>query len=214
MTHSRRPLLAYTIPIFDNPDGPRYCVYCDAYGLEMNIDDEWPIDTVLMSPPDLVDAITEETDVTSMGTVFAGTSTAPVNGDFGSLVDAQASFVLLDAIDNLAAAFDAGLRVILKITPETDVGPILSNTRATSDNLVVAVQPDAATTPPDAQSVVAAIRQALTTVNCAEARIIVAAQIDENSILKYLQEDDIDGVLLFDTSFDSVMEILRVIAES
>ncbi len=68
---NRRPMAAYTILTGDDPE---YGIYTDAYGLEMNIDDELAVDTVLFAPADSVCKITEETDVTSMGTVYAGVS--------------------------------------------------------------------------------------------------------------------------------------------
>ena len=91
MSPSRRPVVAYTMRLTESEYGPEYCVKCDAYGLEMNIDDAWPIDTILMAPPDLVDVITDETDVTSMGTVFVGAASSPADGDFQRLAASAAT---------------------------------------------------------------------------------------------------------------------------
>lgn len=65
-----RIMVAYTM--FVSEDDPEYDVYCDAYGLEMNIDDELEVDTVLLAPCSVADHITDSTEVTSMGTVYAG----------------------------------------------------------------------------------------------------------------------------------------------
>ena len=185
------------------------CIYSDAYGLEMNIDDEWPIDTILLAAPDLVDVITDETDVTSMGTVFAGASTA---GDFASIVRAKGKFVALQTDDDIAAALTAGLSVILRCDPDTDLAVALNDLALDSTNLVVALNFAAAPSPAEADSIASTHRESLGNLGCADARMILCCDIDENTINNYLSTSNVDGVLLIDASFDTVNEILSTIA--
>ncbi|MGB7344140.1 MAG: hypothetical protein WBD20_07995 [Pirellulaceae bacterium] len=207
MSSSRRPIVAYTIPVFENEDDPRYCIYCDAYGLEMSIDDEWPIDTVLLTAPELLDVIMEETDVTSMGTVFAGAS---AGNDFAAVVKAKGTHVLLTPADDIAA----GLIVILLTPPDTDLAARFSGLALTSENLVVALQPAKLPSPSDAQAVAAPHRVSLTELGCGDSRIVICGDIDESTINDYLAQPDVDGILLLDSSFDVVNELLSAIANS
>ena len=139
MNPARRPVVAYTMSLSESEYGPEYGVKCDAYGLEMNIDDEWPIDTILMAPPDLVDVITDETDVTSMGTVFVGAASPPSDGDFQTLAGSAATWVLLENADAVVAALSAGLKVILCVEPSTDLAPVLESVPAAADQIILAI---------------------------------------------------------------------------
>jgi len=123
----RRPLIAYTLVPEDNPDeGPEYGVYTDAYGLEMTIDDEWPVDTILLVPPELAHVPFEETGVTEMG-VQCGASSAPADGNFSGLARGdEACWVLLSETDDVASAAAAGLSILLCVTNTSDVASLLA----------------------------------------------------------------------------------------
>lgn len=213
MSSSHRPVVAYTIRVYEDEE-PRHSVYSDAYGLEMTIDDEWEIDTILMTVPELVEVITGDTDVTSEAAVFVGASSAPSDGNFQSIVDAEATHVLLGPNDDIAAALSAGLCVILNVSPETSLVSVLDGLSVTSDKVIVAVQPPAGPTPDEFQSLVGPFRAACQSCGCPDARILIAAVIDQNDILNYLALDDVDGVLLHGSSYGVVVDILSVIADA
>ena len=92
----RRPLGAHNVGI-SNEDRPWESVCSHAYGLEMSIDGDWPIDTVLLAPPNAIASITQDTGVTSMGTVYGGAAFMPPDGDLTSIVAEGAKWLLLDA---------------------------------------------------------------------------------------------------------------------
>jgi hypothetical protein len=96
-----RPTVAFTIGMFNAIDGPGYCVYTQAYGLEMNIDGEWPVNTLIMSPPHLVSQMTQAAEVTRAGAI-AGASYTPGDGDFRQIREANGSWILCRATDNLS----------------------------------------------------------------------------------------------------------------
>lgn len=215
MSSTRRPVVAYTIPVDETEEeGPRYCIYTDAYGLEMTIDDEWEVDTILMAAPDLVDVITNETGATEMGTVYAGASQSPADGNFQSVVEAAGTWILLSPDDDIAGAFAAGLKVILNLQPEQDLTAALSGTAVTSENLIVAVQPPSLPTSEEAQTLLAPFREACDNLNCPDTRILLAAGIDGSEVLKYLAMDAVDGILLQDSAYHIVVDMLSLIVDA
>lgn len=215
---TRRPFVAYTIEIDPNTDDAEHQIYCDAYGLEMNIDDEWSVDTVLLTRPDLVHVIIDDTDVTSMGTVYAGTSSTPPVGDLRKLKDAGATWILLSADDSAfatkaSAVLDADLNLILSVTDVQEISTALANCDGVDDSrLVIAFRPDGDCAPKAAQKTASEIRQRLTEYRYDGSRVILASRIGNDDPIEYLTQPDIDGVLYDDGNFGSALEVLIMIA--
>ena len=63
-----------------NAEDKNYQLYCAAYGLEMQIDNEWDAEAVLLAPHEHLHAVTEDTGVTGEDTaiVSAGVTDIPV----------------------------------------------------------------------------------------------------------------------------------------
>jgi hypothetical protein len=106
----------------------RYQLYSAAYGLEMQIDDEWKAELVLLAPHDHLAAVTEETDVTSEDTAIcsAGVTDVPLTGgkpNLSAIRKERNNWLLVagpDGIDSeeviakkLSAALAAGCRAVL-----------------------------------------------------------------------------------------------------
>ncbi len=212
MNPARRPVVAYTMRLSESEYGPEYSVKCDAYGLEMNIDDEWPIDTILMASPDLVDVITDETDVTSMGTVFVGAASPPSDGDFQALAGSAATWVLLENADAAAAALSAGLKIILCVEPSTDLALVLDGVPLAADQIILAITHEFLPTPQVAQASARRVREHLRSRDIADTRVVLAAPVDGKTAMNYLSQDDIDGVLLRDSGFGTAMGVLSAMA--
>jgi hypothetical protein len=214
----RRPFVAYTISIVENPEGPRYCVYCDAYGLEMNIDDEWPIDTVLLAPPSLVDVINNDTGVTSMGTVYSGSSAPPTDGDFKALVAASAKWILIDgskssAPANVGSALKAGLNVIICVEDQKQLSDsLIGAKRLSADRIVAAFRPAGSSRPEEGQLAARSLRDELHSFKLGDSRLILCSQLDAKNIMDYLRQPDIDGVLFENGQFTTTLGILSQIA--
>src|SRR5690606_8521221 len=125
-------------------------------GLEMSYDDEWPVETVLFTPPHLVSVVTEQTGLRSEG-VQVGSNGMPFIGTPGSLVDAGATWLLLFANESSAAAnlFDAvsaGLSVVLVTAQPDGLSDLVSQVPGISpDRLVIALHPHDPATPSAAQ---------------------------------------------------------------
>ena len=76
---TRAPILA--VILRTSGDDWKYQLYSAAYGLEMNIDNDWNARLVLLAPHDYLKAITEDTDVTGddSAIVSAGVTDIPLD---------------------------------------------------------------------------------------------------------------------------------------
>lgn len=214
----RRPVVAYSIALPENADARFRAVYGDAYGLEMTIDDEFPIDTVILTLPELVSVITGSTGATSMGTVFAGALQPPANGDFPSLAADGATWVMVNAaLANAAqlvkSALNADLHVILQTSHSEQVPKVLAGLKIPSvDRIVVALSGREPADPVSGQRHASAVRNELRALGMEQTRIIVEAPVDEQSAMEYLAQPDIDGLLVMPCDFGTITGILRRIA--
>ena len=214
-TIQRRPFVAFTIEIPAEVEDPEHFVYSNAYGLEMNIDDEWAVDTVILVPPALVRVVTGDTGVTSMGTVYAGASQMTSPDRFPEILDAGGKWVLLSGDDsrltaNFSAALHAGLNVILSTGQQLNTSIFGKKLPANlqSDRLVVAFKPDGKCSPTQAQKIAAGIRSELETIKCSDSRVILAASVDQPKVPDYMKKSDIDGFFLLDGDFGAALDVL------
>lgn len=214
----RRPFVAYTIDVPNGSADREQQVYAEAYGLEMNVDDKWPIDIVILAPPDLVRVITSQTKVTSMGTVYAGASSMTSLADLHAVTAANGQWLLLDGENgnvatHTAAILDAGLNVILRVRNPSDLaGALATCPSLTPDRLVVAFRPDGDCSPDVANTAAAKIRLELNSLKCGDSRVVMVSAPNKDQILKYLSTNDIDGMLYEGADFSTVLDVLRVIA--
>ncbi len=214
-TVQRRPFVAFTIEIQAEVEDPEHFVYSNAYGLEMNIDDEWAIDTVILVPPQFVGVVTGDTGVTSMGTVYAGASQLKSIDRLQEILDAGGKWVLLSADDpnlpvSFSAALDAGLNVILSTGPllNTSIFGKTLPANLQPDRLVIAFKPDGKCSPTQAQKIAAGIRSELETIKCSESRVIIAASVEQTKVPDYMKKADIDGFFLPDSDFGAALDVL------
>jgi hypothetical protein len=205
------PTVAFTIGMRNAIDGPAYFVYTQAYGLEMTMDDEWPINTIIMSPPHLISSMTEDADVASMGAI-AGASYTPGDGDYAQIADAGGKWVLARKTDNIARILDAGLGVLLHVDESDELDEALNDGRLDSTNLIVAFQINSVSTLDTARKTANSIRKRLAKRNTADCQILVSGSFEHSDLLKYAKLPAVAGLLLLDTSYDAVIGLLRQIA--
>jgi hypothetical protein len=214
----RRPLVAYAIDLPESEEERNQAVYSDAYGLEMTIDDEWPVDTVLLTAPELVGVITGNTGATSMGTVYAGAVELPAEGTFKTLKADGGTWQLLDgqrkeAGQLLHSALKARLHVILRISDPRKLATVLKGVnKSSAAQIVIAVGHGKALKPSQAQADAAVARQSLDKLGLQKSRVIVAAPITDQNVMDYLNQDDIDGVLTMPSGFGTVVPLVHRIA--
>ena len=212
----RRPLVAHRIGIFDD-DPPWQSVYSHAYGLEMTIDSDWPIDTVLLAPPELVGSITQDTDVTSMGTVYGGASFMPEDRDPSQIVADGARWLLLEGTtsppDDVRAALLAGLNVILAVAAPHQIEQALGAAgRVAPERIAIAVSAPSKYSPEWAHEIAGTVRKALRSRGLGESRILIAANLTKDNLMDYLCLADVDGVLLSDGDASLTLEVLKQLA--
>ena len=202
---SRRPMAAYTI---ETGDDPEYEIYTDAYGLEMNIDNELGVDTVLFAPAESVCKITEETSVTTMGTVYAGVSDAvdskalkKLNGVTWVLVDGSSSGTAIKQISSIASAKAS---LLIHCSDRSTLEKILESTKLNGSKLAVAL-------PKINGEAVSEIRFLLTTHvdNADDARVLLEAELPAVKIASKLKKMGADGVFVQNGTFDAMLDVLN-----
>lgn len=224
----RRPIVAYTYPYFepDDADDPYYDVRSDAYGLEMNADDEWKIDAILLPAPQWVEAVTDATDVMSMG-IKLGSCAMPEDGDLKKLKKAKAKWLVVDgaspdAKSHAQDALAAKLNVILSINDNEQLGALDGIDVGKPDALAVAFREDELPDAKAAQERAAAIRAELGKRNLADSRVVMACPlhiegkvlIGNSNAMDYVGQPDIDGILVLDGTFDHVVNIMSIVADN
>jgi len=208
----RRPFVGYSfIPSAQGAD-PAAAVSADAYGLEMNIDDEWPIDTVVLVGAEHLRSIANG-DLTKRGTVHVGAA----NGDFKSVRGSGGKWVLLDARSpdlSIVEAMRAGLNVVLLLDgPEQLSQAVAVVRKLPHKRIVFAVRLAHGTSPQTAQQAAQAVRTALGKFRLAKSRVVIVPPDDETSVdYAYVSQPDVDGAFLPAANFASAIEILAQLA--
>ena len=211
-TNQRRPFFGYIVP-FGETD-PRYDIKCDAYGFEMNVDDEWPIDMILLTESQYVDVFSTETAVTAEGTVFVGSSLLQPNDDVKKLAK-LGTHVMIDVQDescvsNLQSSYDANLNVILKFASGGKMSAeVLS---AIKPDQSIMVLEGAKLTPPNAQDICCRIRAVAPEFESMRIGVVASPVGDET--VQYFSQPDVDGILDPNTDFGDVIDALTAVADS
>jgi hypothetical protein len=220
--------------LHSNDEDVRYQLYLQAYGLEMQIDDAWNAELVLLAPCNHLTTVTEETDVTGEDTVIvsAGVTDVPLGPDGVPVVDAitteRNNWLLLGdprngdtaAVVNrkLRAALDAMCRVILLLTEKRmDRLPLWLGGMAAIDGtrIVFALACDDTTNSEDITATARQVRERLAALGAAGVpRFIVAGCVTGQIAAEALALDGVDGVMLMDHQygeFDTILEVLAAV---
>jgi triosephosphate isomerase len=231
---SKRPLVVAIL--HSDEDDIDYQLYSEAYGIEMQVDDEWKAEAILLAPHDHLHAVTENTDVTGedAAIVSAGVTDIPASHD-GSfdpsvITDPQNNWLLVgdprlsdtdDTITKkLQAALAADCRVIICVSNTTHehIAARL-NALASIDcsRIVIAfVHPDA-TSPNVAAGAASAIHDQIASVGASgHARFIVSGNITGENAVDVVGIDGVDGVFLMDDKygdFGTILEVLEALGE-
>lgn len=219
--------------LHSNADDKRYQLYCAAYGLEMQIDDEWDAEVVLLAPYEYLGAVTEETDVTGSDTaiVSAGVTDIPLgsNGqpDVSSIQSEQNNWLLVgrptgadsEATMNakLQAALREGFRAIVCFS---EIGTQQLPSRLAGidtgwlNRLVIAYVGPGASESPEAIKAEQFVRECLTPwPNAAgEVRFVVGGEMTAQAAAEVTAIHGIDGVLMLDDKYKEWCDILGVLA--
>ncbi|MDB5310618.1 MAG: hypothetical protein JWO38_4820 [Gemmataceae bacterium] len=216
-----------------NAEDRNYQLYCAAYGLEMQIDDEWEVEAVLLAPHGHLHAVTEDTGVTGEDTaiVSAGVTDIPVKSggkpDVSAIRDGRNNWLLVAGPGNtdteetitvkLRAALDDGCRAILCFS-EIETGQLPSRLAgidaAALHRLVIAyVGPDAAS-PPVAKKAVRFVQDCLgSTAGAADGpRFIVGGKVTAEVATSLTAITGISGVVLLEDKYGHFGDILEVLA--
>lgn len=217
-----------------NTDDIDYQLYCAAYGLEMQIDDDWNAELVLLAPYDHLYAVTENTGVTGEDTaiVSAGVTDIPLSDtgfpNISQVNHSKNNWVLVgdprrddhdDVVaQKLKAAIDADCRVIIGLANVT-IEHIVARTKWLSavdgSRVVIALLHPDATSPEMAASAAKSVRDQINEVGLMEVpRFIVAGHISGDNVKNVIEIDGVDGVILMDDKyphFGTILEVLEAV---
>lgn len=217
--------------LHSDEDDIDYQLQSAAYGLEMQIDDEWNAELVLLAPHDHLTAVTEETDVTGedAAIVSAGVTNVPLSDDgtpdVSVIEDPHNNWLLLgdprlndtaEVINQkLTAAVNAGCRVIICVdSPTADqlATQLAGIDSIDGSQIVVAfVGPDA-TDANVATQVSLTVKEQLASLGATgDSRFIVAGEISDENAPSLVNQDGVDGLFLMDDKYDDFGTILEVL---
>ncbi len=215
--------------LHSDEDDIDYQLYSEAYGIEMQVDDEWEAEAILLAPHGHIAAVTENTDVTGedAAIVSAGVTDIPISVagkfDLTAISDPQNNWLLVgdprlndtdETISNkLLAALSSNCRVIVCIT---EVTAEHIATRLNGIGSIDASRIVIALIHPDATNVAtAAAKTARDQLNSSgvtgDPRFIVAGDVTGENAGNVLAIDGVDGVLLVDDKYDEFGTILEVL---
>ncbi len=201
---SRRPLISYSVHMYNNADGPGYCIGTEAYGLEMTIDDEWPVDTVILCPPRYVGGMS---DVRSMG-VQTGASYYPGNQDLRAIKSSGANWILVYPEDPIKKATSKGLSILLVIESIQDAHDCLDLLPDDPQKFAIAIQTDGLETPAKFETKASTVRKMLSARGLGDARILAAGWFDLDRFQKFFSKKNVDGVFMPDAESGNMIELI------
>lgn len=139
-------ILAMTCEMTHSCDGPLFCAYKQAYGLEMTFDDEWPFETIFMAPPYLLESVSESVDLDDANALL-GASAVPGDRNFARIADLSAKWVMAWPTDPIAELLESGLGCILYLQSHDDLQKFDFPSAVNRSNFIVAIQTTSVTTP-------------------------------------------------------------------
>ncbi|NNC88430.1 MAG: hypothetical protein HKN82_08235 [Akkermansiaceae bacterium] len=205
------PTVAFTIGMSNAIDGPGYHVYQQAYALEMTMDDEWPLNVIIMAPPHLIASMTQETDITSMGAI-PGASYTPGDGDYKQISTSDGRWVLARKSDDISRILQEDLGVLLHIEDSNDINGLPEFDELNVANLIVAFQINSLSTLDTARETASAIKAKLADRHLGLSQILVSASFAHENLQEYASLSDVSGILLLDAHIGNVVELLRIMA--
>ena len=224
--------------LHSNAEDKHHQLYCAAYGIEMQIDDEWDAELVLLAPHEHLSAVTEDTGVTGedAGIVSAGVTDIPMKKvgmpALAAIENDHNNWLLIGGAGNtdseqtarskLRAALDAGCRVVVCFS-EIDSGQLPTRLEGLDPShlphLVIAYTGPDAARPAAAQTAVRSVRECLrSSLGAAKGwRFIVGGKITAKNAAALTAIPDISGVLLEAEKYDNfgdILDILKALGDS
>ncbi len=175
--------------------------------MEMQVDDEWPLNILIMAPPHLISSMTSEADVASMG-MIPGASYTPGDGNYKQIVEHGGRWVLARPSDDLATIVNQKLGVLLLVENDNDIVSLTNVDGLTSDNLTIAFGIDSVSNTDTAGQMAAKIQGKLPD-KLSSSQILVSGSFEHSNLVEYSSIDGVSGLLLLDASFDAILELIE-----
>jgi len=138
-------ILAMTCEMTHACDGPQFCAYKQAYGLEMTFDDEWPFETIFMAPPYLLESVSESVDLDDANATL-GASAVPGDRNFARIAGLNGRWVMAWPTDPVVELLESGLGCILYLQSTNQLRKFDFPETANGLNFIIAIQTTSITT--------------------------------------------------------------------
>lgn len=210
-----QPIIAFSVFMENDGDGPGRSVEAQAYMLEMTMDNEWPLNVLMMAAPHFVQNMTiYGAAINSMGAI-AGASYMPSENNYTQIIEANGKWVFARPSEDYNSIFNAGLKMILSIPnyPEyKDFLPtILKNPKLSNDNFILAFDTSTVSTATSVSEDLSKIKTILADHNLDKVSIIASSWMGDKYLKDYLKIDGIDGLLFLNTPSDAIVEFVKTI---
>jgi hypothetical protein len=217
--------------LHSDADDKRYQLYCAAYGIEMQIDNEWNAELVLLAPCEHLSAVTEDTDVTGedAAIVSAGVTDVPLTRggtpDLSAIEHDRNNWLLIAGPGNtdsestiktkLHGALEAGCRAILCFSESGQLATRLQGLDAAAlPRLVLAyIGPDAERPAAAKQALESAQELLRSTLRSSEGcRFVVGGNVNATNAAALTAVPHVSGVLLEEKQYNGFSDILEILA--
>jgi len=134
-------IVAFSIELFNSPDGPAFSAWKNGYAIEMTFDNEWPFKFVSLVPPSVFKAFAQN-DLNEFD-IELGLSHLTVRNDMEELISLGARWASVFPNEEWTAIQKTGIGLIFHISEEREFDSWDLSTVVESDTIVLAVQGDA-----------------------------------------------------------------------
>lgn len=210
------PLIGFTIALKNMGGETEVITKSNAYGLEMSLNDSFPVRILMMTPPHLMGPITDETDVLKRG-VIAGASYTPGDGDYQQIVQSGGTWVLARGNDRLDDILGAGLRVLfcLRSVMKGDVAAMTQNFQNAAkkhsigrDNVMIVFDVSADGSIDSVMKRREIIASALSDCGLPNFPLLINGFLEDESLGAYRDVPGVDGFLFQDCSYYDVLDVV------
>ena len=186
-------------------DGPQFCAYKQAYGLEMTFDDEWPFETIFMAPPYLLESVNESVDLDDANAAL-GASAVPGDRNFARIVGLNGRWVMAWPTDPVADLLESGLGCILYLQSTDDLQKLDFPATANRSNFVLAIQTTSITTAESATTLLESTRKII---GDRTFRIILCVCTENNDAPAMATNPNSDGTLFLNVFPGEIAEFVN-----
>ena len=211
-----KPLMAFTLALENDSDGPEPSVFSNAYGLEMSLSDSCPMQIMMMAPPHLMPAITDRTDILKRG-MLVGASYVPSDASLKQIKENDGTWVVTRLGDDPLKILNAGLGVLLTVGSLHDEAVIKitdflrraqEKHQLSAANLIIALP---AFTIAVQEAQISKVETLLAAVGVQDIRVLIDGYTKDKHLTEYANVPGASGFLFQDCDFVKILNALTAL---